>query len=96
MLSGKLFQLKRAVLALESVASSGRAAETVPPGAIIRVVGERKDKDTDDPMVDILWSERRFAMFTIDLQERGEELPRGLVGNVRAGREPNGVAFDPR
>jgi hypothetical protein len=93
MLSRKLFQLKRAVLALESIAS-GQAAETVPPGAIVWVLGERNH--TDGAMVDILWSERKFAMFTIDLRERGEELPIGLLGNVRTGREPNRVAFDPR
>jgi hypothetical protein len=76
MLSGKSFRLNREVLAIENV-DGRRTALTLPADAVIEVVSG--PTPSDKRMVDVRWMHRELVMFAIDLQERGEEIPRSSV-----------------
>ncbi len=71
MLTGKMFKLKRQILAV-TLNNEPRKADFVPEGAIIEVLGgPRQD---DKRLVDIRWENADYAVFFVDLEERGEEI----------------------
>jgi hypothetical protein len=70
MLFGKSFRLNKSVLSLETV-DGKQFAEIVPSGAVIHVT---EVAGADDRMINVQWLERRFTMFAVDVQERGEEI----------------------
>ncbi len=72
MLIGKRFELKRSVMVLDT-ASGRRVAITVPVSAILKVTSEPSGED--NRMVDVMWENRVVAMFAIDLNARGMEIP---------------------
>jgi hypothetical protein len=71
-LIGKRFKLKERTLAIE-VLDSGRRAITIPAGAIISVVhgAGLPSPIIFDRTLDILWEDRRFEIFTCDVNMRG-------------------------
>jgi len=71
MLTGKIFRMRKAVLAIETADNMHRIALTLPPGAIIRVKGG--PKPMDQRLVDVQWLDRTVELFAIDIEQRGEE-----------------------
>ena len=70
MLTGKMFKIERATLAVTMV-DGRRRALALPVGAVIKVVS---GPTPGDRMVDILWDGRTFEMFAIDIEVRGTEI----------------------
>jgi hypothetical protein len=71
MYTGKRFRLKREILGIETI-NYERVAASIPAGQLLRVLsGPRPD---DRRMVDVLWGDRTFVVFTEDLEQRGEEV----------------------
>lgn len=69
MLTGKSFRLKKDLLALEW--NNGvQTAQVLPSDSIVHVVAD--GNDANNHMVDLECSERQFAAFAVDIQERGE------------------------
>jgi hypothetical protein len=84
MVTGRMFRLKNAVLAVEATNRNGHpTADYLPSGAVIRVTG---GPTADKRMVDVQWEDKRFRIFTVDIEERGEE-----VKTLRAGQLGNGM-----
>lgn len=71
MLDGKRFKLNRATLAVGKTTEGRRKAVTIPGGAVIKIVA---GPNHGDGMVDVLWEDRLFAMFEIDVNVRGAEV----------------------
>jgi len=66
MLAGRRFILKIPTIAVDSQ----RVAIIVPNGALLDVLSESVDRK----MAQVVWDGRPFAMFAIDLAERGQEI----------------------
>ena len=67
----KCFRLSTATLCIETVGGRQQAIQ-VPEGAILKVLsGPRSD---DPRMIDVRWGTKSVALFTEDLQARGEEI----------------------
>jgi hypothetical protein len=81
MLFGKSFRLNKNVLGLETM-DGKQVAETVPSGAVVYVT---EVAAADDRMINVQWLERSFAMFSVDVQECGEE-----IVTEQCGAEPTG------
>ena len=70
MLTGKRFRIERATLAVDGSGPKRRAI-TIPAGSIIQVISTRMDTRG---IVDVLWEDRTFEMFAIDVEVRGAEI----------------------
>jgi hypothetical protein len=57
---------------MATAASDGhRATVIVPANMVVSIQGELPD---GDHLIDILWNDKSYLMFTRDLRERGEPL----------------------
>jgi hypothetical protein len=68
MLTGRHFMLKYPALAVDDQL----VVFTLPVGANLTVTS---DKASESRVIDVIWNDRKFAMFGSDLTERGEENP---------------------
>jgi len=63
-----MYRLKRGVLSIET--PSGTCVQ-IPEGVVLRPTAT---KPPDPRMVSVLWNDRTFAVFAVDLQERGQHI----------------------
>jgi hypothetical protein len=66
MLTGRRFMLKSPTVAVDAQ----RTVLIMPVGAILTVTS---DTSTEKRMIEVMWEQRKLAMFGSDLVERGEE-----------------------
>jgi len=78
MFTGKRFRLNSETLAIEQVGGKYVAIE-IPENSVVLVISGPTHKDSR--MVDVEWESRRIAMFTEDIQRRGEEVDCGTSRN---------------
>ena len=78
MFTGKRFRLNSETSAIEQVGGKYVAIE-VPENSVVLVISGPTHKDSR--MVDVEWDSRRIAMFTEDIQRRGEEVDSGASQN---------------
>ena len=71
MFTGKRFRLNSETLAIEEVGGKYLAI-TIPQNAVVLVISGPASLNTR--MVDAEWESRRIAMFTEDIQRRGQEV----------------------
>ena len=74
---GTLLHLTASTIGLDSV-NGQRRAVMIPEGATVRVI---RQSHSEDRMIDVDWEGRAFAVFAVDLAERGKE-----VKSVKDGR----------
>ena len=74
---GTMLYLNASMIGLDSI-NGQRTAVMIPEGATVRVIRALRP---DDRMIDVEWEGRAFAVFAVDLEERGRE-----VLSVRQGR----------
>jgi hypothetical protein len=71
MLTGHSYRLITATLGIAEKDGKRRAV-TIPSGAILKIVAGPTSKR--DRMVDVLWKGNVYAMFLVDVRDRGEEI----------------------
>lgn len=73
MLTGKRFELKKVALAVEIGTEGTGRWITVPAGAIVEVISG-PDGVEDYRLVTVVWDQRLFAVFAIELMACGTEI----------------------
>jgi hypothetical protein len=69
---GRQYRLKTATMGLASN-DDHPIAVTIPANAIVTFAGPSRD---DSRLVDVQWQEKTFALFALDMMERGEAVRR--------------------
>ena len=65
-----LFKLREAIVAVHNASLDSLTIFTVPRGAVIKVMCEPQKSG----LVEVVWEERRIAVFIQDVQSRGEPI----------------------
>ena len=76
MLSGKQFQITKSTVGIQLVSGTA-AVVSIPAGGVIKILSgpNAKGKLHEKGLVYALWEEQTVAIFAVDLEARGVEVP---------------------
>lgn len=90
MWTGRHFRLQRQVLAVTGSLAQKEDLQYIPAGDVVEVVSEPRREDTR--FVDVQWNWGVYSVFSVDLVDRSEEIPRQMgtvcLGNFKTSHDP--------